>query len=202
MKARYVIFLLILPYLAQAILACTEEDPLCDPGIGGAYKLESITALHLEHGNNIFNVTSSTEIAKSSYGVLVNFKRQFTTTSMTQPSNRFSIFSSAYACSPPEDYPLDTLTDFKITALQKFDDTHEAGADISDAFEIVDADTVKTLHDYVNYFGSSLEHQRTTLTLVLKTLPNNAGPFEFKFKVSLKDGRTLEVTTTPIKLTE
>lgn len=207
MKAKLLIYFLCLPYIIEAIFACTSEEPLCNPGNrSSAYKLKAVEAVHLEHDGSKFNLVSTDRISRTDYGILVDFELEFLQTAMNGTSdsnNAFSFIPSAFACSQPlEMYPMDTLADFTISTLQKFDASHDAGADVSELFEIVDMNSVKTLDNYVSYFASSKENQKTAFALKLTALPNNDGPFEFKLEVSLKDGRKLETTTTAIELIE
>jgi len=202
MKTKYLVFLLLVPYVAEAVFACSTEEPLCDSADNGRYRLKNVTAQHVAFDGTNYNLASSNQILKSNYGMLIHFELDFNVAMMRSP-RPFSLFPSAFACSPPiGTFPLDTLTGFSITVAQKFDDTHDAGSDVSQFFEIVNAGEVKTLDQYVSYFGSTIEAQMTTFAVRLKKSPTNAGPFEFNLSVALKDGRTLDVTTSPINLVQ
>ncbi len=51
-------------------------------------------------------------------------------------SPTFDLFPSAYACSPPEPYSDEKITDIIIISNEDYDETHPAGTDLKDLFEV------------------------------------------------------------------
>lgn len=197
MKLRYAIYFFIFPCFVEMAFSC--ED--CSSGSSGLYKFKEIEADHIVINEGQYAVTTAESVSKSAYGLLVNLVMDQNVA--MKASRPFSFLPSAFACDPgPGIYPVDRFNDFKISSLQDFDESHPAGSNLSEYFEVAGIPTIKTLDEYVTYFGAEEQNQANVFYLILKTPPVGMGTFQFKLEASMKDGRKLEVTTTQIGLVE
>lgn len=76
--------------------------------------------------------SASDSVLYSNLIITLNFSGEH----YTKIKKSFDLFPSAYACSPVEPYTEERITDIVITADVDFDDTHPAGSDLKDFFEI------------------------------------------------------------------
>lgn len=70
----------------------------------------------------------------------------------TKVPKSFDLFPSAYACSPVEPYTEERITDIIITSDVDFDETHPAGSDLKDYFEVYPylSGNAATVSEYLN----------------------------------------------------
>lgn len=64
----------------------------------------------------------------------------------------FDLFSAAYACSPVEPYTEEKITNISITSDVDFDETHPAGSELRDFFEVSPylSGNVATVSEYLS----------------------------------------------------
>jgi hypothetical protein len=128
----------------------------------------------------------------------------------------FSFFQSAYAfdcaCEDDERVAKDSLKAFRIIALKDVDVDHPANSDVSEYFKVYTNDYrfFQTIDSYFGFQDASLYDRWTpgagdlvwTVDLLLMTIPDHGGTYQFKIQLVLSDGRVLEGETTPIELTK
>jgi hypothetical protein len=96
----------------------------------------------------------------------------------------FSIFSEAYACSPPIPYADEKTDSIIITSTRDFDQTHQSGHDLADLFDVAVIDRA----DDINYRMSLTDYlalhpnTKDELILFLKKAPQKTNDFIFKIQ--------------------
>ncbi len=113
-----------------------------------------------------------------------------------------SFFPSAYACECPGSilYPKDSIVSIQVFSDKDFDETHLAGADIAEFFQIREWDS-HTSSPWLTSFESYFKRPAPVfyeggfywwITCLLTATNLKSGEYEFHFVVRLSDKRTLE----------
>lgn len=195
------LFLLLFPLIAQLVISCCD----CPEPVIRYYTNKSITARHLDNRGAQVEVATSGSIPKKAYGIRLQLTREIT--ACIQKSNSLFI-SSAYAfgchCMPAlQFWAKDSIKTIKIFTLRDFDNTHFAGADLSDYFQVFTANTFTSITDYLKHPEAVL-YTETELTnstnLLLMTAPSTHTQHQFRLQMTLSDGRVLETETSTIEL--
>ncbi len=100
----------------------------------------------------------------------------------------FSLFASAYACSPAMDRARQMLNKISITSAQDFNSQYPAGTELASLFSVLDL-PFTSVADLPAGFPAP-----QTLTIFLKEQPTE-GVLNFLVTIALSDGRKFEFTS-------
>jgi hypothetical protein len=185
-------------FCSEIIIACCN----CPELYINQYKFEYLSAFNLDNsGAN--SVISASPIPRNAYGI----KLQLGLRELSmEDCSHFSLFSQANAmcCLCGSDTtitPRDTITSLKITTINKFDDNHPGGSNVTGLFKTlkqgnyVGIDSVITRPDI--YFKRT---ETEFIELYLFTPPKEVGEYSFKVDLVLSDDTHLSAVTKPVNL--
>lgn len=208
MSIRKIIFILLLPVIAEIIVSCCD----CAEVIFKNYTNESVLVKNLDNSGQDPVVSVSNSIDKDAYGIRVEVYREITAfNKKTTPTFFQSAYATSCQCPPPEQFfPIDSVMSIKIFTLNDFDLAHSADSDISDYFKVYQQYFFRTINDYLKstpngYGNSSLvlydeSELEIKVDLLLMTVPTINDQHRFKVEIILSDGRILELETPEIEL--
>lgn len=197
---KKVLFFLLFPLLAEVVVSCCNCP---DPDIKH-YTNRTASVHNLDNTGSGPVVSSSGTIAKEAYGIRVDLKRE-----LTAHTSRGVFLSQAYAydcfCEQsPQFLPKDSITALQVFTLRDFDNIHPAGSDVSTYFKAYHPYYFLTIPDLVEKWDTVLYDEsrlETKVDLMLMTPPGPNTRHQFRVRITLSDGRTLEEDTPPIELT-
>ncbi|AXY75667.1 DUF5034 domain-containing protein [Paraflavitalea soli] len=198
---KKVIFLLLLPLLAEAVVSCCN----CLEPVIQHYTNKTISVSNLDNSAQAPIISLSNTVIKKAYGIRVQLVRE----KLACLEKRQSLFiSSAYAfdcrCPPAQEYrPKDSIVSVKIYTQQAFDNTHTAGSDLSVYFKVYKPHYFTTIDDYVTKTPVVLfdsKELQPNIDFLLMTPPAMNVEHKFKIQLILSDGRILEGETPTVKL--
>lgn len=207
MKLKKVLIVLLMPAVAQIIIACCE----CGDSVSKNYSHLSMTIAHVDNAGEKPVVTTSPTVPKNAYGIKVQLQREIVA---CNKSALPTFFQSAYACSCPPPLTIlakDTITDFRIFSVYDFDTNHSSNSDVSEFFKVYNYGSYTSITGYLgsgnsmgSYYGDSFWtlHNESELeleiTLLLMTAPKINSTNKFRVQITLSDGRIIEHETTEI----
>lgn len=196
---KKILFFLFLPLLTELVLSCCD----CPETQTLHYTNKTMLLQHLDNSGSGPVVTTSGRVPKAAYGIRIDVVREKTA------AHRKTLFlPAAYAyscgCPPPlEILPRDSITAIRVFTLQDFDASHAAGSDVSGYFKSYTPYYFLSITDYLQKSRTVLLDESelsTRVDLLLMTPPALNTLHQFRVRLTLSDGRTLEQETTPIDL--
>jgi hypothetical protein len=176
------------------LISCEEINPNpCGPfdnryvstGLtASTLKIISYDSLQVKFTFDYLNEADTVSFNK--FAVSLTPKKQFYRVSALPQRHSFSIFSGAYACSPPIPYSEEKVDSIIITSTSDFDQAHKSGNDLADLFDVAVLDQSGSkyyrmgLTDYLA-LGPTTKDQ---LVLCLKKAPQKTDDFVFKIQYS------------------
>jgi hypothetical protein len=115
---------------------------------------------------------------------LMSEKKFYIATSLHQRCT-FSIFSEAYACSPPIPYSDEKVDNIIIKSNKDYDQTHISGDNLADLFEIVIVDNFNSIHNNrmsLKAFLALRPNTKDELYLLLTKAPEKTDDFIFQIQ--------------------
>jgi hypothetical protein len=209
MKLKKVVFILIMPFVAEVIIACCS----CPRDRGNVYTHDYLVVNHVDNSGIEPRSTYAEDVSKHSYGIgLVVSRNIFSMKEDYTPS----VFQAAQAsCDCPPDrgiVPADAIKTIEVFSEHDFDVDHPAQSDVSNYFRVLDSSGLMTIQDFISYGYSdgtpresrwtmwSTEDRNLTITLLLMEPPEMGTSHKFNVRIMLTDGRSLEAETTSINL--
>ena len=192
---------LIFILITVSIVSCVKDDDGCGGPFPNLFKVtgidwesglaEQITTAY-DTSYKVINIEDT--IPYNNFGIVA----KLTTELFYGSSNRFSFFPSAFACSPAEPSPADTILGINVITNQDFNEKHSKGTDVSAFFNVFtrvytdqDWGNKKLLSLYEFNRSNSLA-PRHELFLLLKGIPTSEINRSFTVKIKLK-GETLRI---------
>ena len=145
--------------------------------------------------------TSGVGVSKNSFGIRVFLNTTSKVASNT--TNNFQFIGNSYALSCKQDYLLSNkISSFKIFTLTDFDESHKAGAEVTELFNGLSKEygPYITIDEKVNEINSVLTELPEYLDVFLMTAPTEGEVFRFNIQIELYDGYIDDLTTENIIL--
>ncbi len=201
MKAKKVLFFLLLPLLCDLLISCCK----CDDSVTKHYSNDSISLINLDNTGSELIESGAEAIDKDAYGIRINLKLREIASSRLSPG---MFITSAYAtsceCPPPLEYlPKDSIVSFQVFTINDFDSGHMAGADISAYLKIYFNYNFLPIEESLSRFNSPRYYEEdfnSRIDLLLMTAPTLNVLHQFKVQITLSDGRVLEQLTPETEL--
>lgn len=198
---KKVIFLLLLPLIAEVVISCCN----CVAPLTFRYSNKAITAINLDNSGARPEESKADTIRKTAFGIRVYLEREQLACLQKKPS---LFITSAYAyscrCEPATSYiAKDTIKEVRIITTNAFDNTHPAGSEIGAYFQVFDHFTLSPLAAYVKNWSPTIFNETDLAPLkdLLLMTPPTLGPeHSFRIEFHLSDGRVLQNTTSTVKL--
>jgi hypothetical protein len=209
MNLKKVVFILILPFLAEVIIACCS----CPRERGNVYTHDYLLINHIDNSGIEPRSTYSEEVNKYSYGIgLVVSRKVFSMKDDFSPSV-FQVVQASCECPPDRGIvPADAIKTIEVFSIYDFDADHPAQSDVSDYFRVLDSGGLMTIQDFLSngYSDAAPRETRWTMwntedrnlkiTLLLMKAPEMGASHKFDVRMKLSDGRSLEAETTLVEL--
>lgn len=203
LKIRKIIFLLLFPLVAEVVVSCCDCSDYILTQL--FYTNKTITVTNLDNGGPEIKETVVPVVTKTAYGLRAVIQTEKLACIKTCPS---LFIGSAYAfkcgCGPDYQYsPKDTIISIKVFTEKDFDDSHPAGAEISDYFKVFKPYLFSDINHYlVNQENVFVGYKEIVVTfdLLLMTPPASGVQHQFRIEVGLTDGRVLTETAKEVSL--
>lgn len=201
MKINKILFLLLFPFIAEVAVSCCDcIDPLI-----GHYTNKTILVNNIDNSGSEPITATANSVPKEAFGIRTKLNRE--KIACLSPSKSFLIqtaYATSCGCPPPNQLlAKDSVTTIQIFTLNDFDTNHPANSDISDYFKIFKGTSFNTITDFINMYNTILYSEnelQLSFDALLMTPPSLNQSHNFKIKITLSDGRTLEGITTLIDL--
>lgn len=165
----------------------------CNPPPAKEYSITQYQGKTLEYTNDLTHAMADPSSKPAVAGTAIAWRRfalsvkaDVQTYSVQAP--RFSLFASAYACSPPNDGARQMLNKLSITSAQDFDANHPAGTELANLFSALDL-PFTSVADLPPGFPAP-----QALTIFLREQPTE-GIHNFLITITLDDGRKFEFSS-------
>ncbi|MEO0733278.1 MAG: DUF5034 domain-containing protein [Bacteroidota bacterium] len=200
MKYRKVLFILALPFLLEALVACCDclETTFFD------YSNCAITVENLDNAGVEPVITNAASVARAAYGLRVRVERR---EPLCHQPWQPKILPTAYAfscdCPPEEAFSArDSIVAIHVIARTALTPGGADDEDVTDRFRIFNGQFV-TVADFIPTWPKqlfSLEFDPAHFDLLLLDPPVAPSTNQFTVVIDLSDGRRLSSTATPIEL--
>ncbi len=209
MKTRKVLFLLILPFVAEFIIAC------CNCNLDTQYGYFSncnINISELDNSGEKAVVTTSNTIPKEAFGIRISIDRVDNTCYFNStPSFLYSAFATSCDCPPEFEYlAKDSIVDIEIITTNSYNTivngvstSHNAGSDISKFFYAYSNYEYIEISKYIKNMNYGIKNniiEQYTFDLLLMSPPEVTSQHQFIVNIELSDGRVLSEQTNLITL--
>ena len=199
---KKVVFLLLFPLLAEVVVSCCN----CVEPVIQRYTNKTISVTNLNNSGAAPESTNADTVVKRAFGIRVLLERERLACLEKKMPSLF--MQSAYAfscgCEPALQYlPKDSIESISIYTLNEFDNSHAAGADVSDYFKVYGDYHFRTIENYVKNTSPTLfndQDLKPQIDFLLMTAPAVSGEHRFRVQIKLSDGRILQSESSPIKL--
>lgn len=198
---KKVIFLLLFPLVAEVVVSCCN----CVEPVIQRYTNKTISTSNLNNSGAAPEPTNADTVAKRAFGIRVLLEREKLACLQKKPS---LFIQSAYAfkcaCEPALQYlPKDSIESIHIYTVNGFDNSHAAGADVSDYFKVYSDFHFRSIDNYVKNTSPTLfndQELKPRIDFLLMTPPAITGEHRFRIQIRLSDGRILQSESSTIKL--
>jgi hypothetical protein len=197
MKSIKFSFFASLLFLSGAAMTCREECTGPTREIKHSVKRMSVRNLD-NRGRKPIPASSDSGVVKTAYGISLSIE------------NEEVIFGPDTAFLPPSCgdlyIPLDTVANVQITTVHALSAAVQAGDDVTGLFRILYpngekyGDVQAAIRSHGNGYGFENSVLLRKYTLLLMQAPESAGPQQFRIRLDLTDGRTIEAITEKINL--
>ncbi|MEM1003530.1 MAG: DUF5034 domain-containing protein [Bacteroidota bacterium] len=201
MKIKKVLIVLSIPFAVNFFIACCDclEVNLIN------FTHCSISLENLDNSGATAQVDSSGQILRTAYGLRVSVQRSENICVRSSPT---LFVHSAYAydchCPPPEKFTsLDSIVSINIKTLNEFDDTHPAGTNINDYFNILwfrDYMPLESFNFGLIYLPVDPINEDWMADIMLLVPPPERGTHQFEVAIELSDGRILNAKAPIVEL--
>ncbi|MDR6807499.1 hypothetical protein J2Y45_004699 [Dyadobacter sp. BE34] len=196
MKKKISLIFLI-AFTTQLIIACCD----CHEPYKNEYKFEYLSAFNLDN-SEANSVISESPIPRNAYGI----KLQLGLRELSLDRNHFSLFSQANAmcCLCGADTtitPRDTITSLKITTINRFDDNHLKGSDVTELFKVLRHGNYVGIDSIIAHPDIYFKRTETEfIELYLFTPPREADEYSFKVDLAISNDTHLSAQTSAVNL--
>lgn len=198
MNLRKVLIILLIPLLAELMVACCD----CEEPYSNFYSHVLLNISNLDYSGAQLVISSDGRVPAAAYGIRLQIARQQNDQPLAMLSSPVFI-SRAHAiscdCPPPlEILPLDSITDIRIITLEDFDDAYPAMSDVSDLFRVFQHFNYLILDQFLEQTTWTLYYDQDyllELNCLLMQPPTRKGHHRFRVQLLLSDGRILEQET-------
>jgi hypothetical protein len=185
-------------FCTQIIIACCD----CPELYVNQYKFEYLSAFNLDN-SEANSVISESAIPRNAYGI----KLQLGLRELSlENRSHFSLFSQANAmcCLCGSDTtitPRDTITSLTITTINRFDDSHPEGSNVTELFKVLKQGNYVGIDSVITQPAIYFKRTETEfIELYLFTPPKEVGGYSFKVDLVLSDETHLSAVTKPVNL--
>ncbi len=199
MKLKSILLLLVSPLLMEVLIACCT----CNGPDTYYFKYGKFSIFNIDNRGRDPLESSESELAKTAYGIRLKFST-IKTFALLQINPHFLPAALAMGCVCPPPYSSnERIKSLKIISVNDFDESHRAGADVSEYFKIFQygsyASIATVVIDDLMYFGNFDADKNISWDLLLMTAPTNTET-QFQIEIEFINGRTLKETTSVVKL--
>ncbi len=148
--------------------------------------------------------TTSNGVSKNAYGIRVFLSTSINSSGFVYNTiNNLKLIDNSYALGCKQHYSLtNMIKSFKIFTLNDFDDSHKAGADVTEYFNGLNKEygPYITIQQKINEINSLLTDLPEYFDIFLMKPPTENGFFRFKIMIELNDGYIEDLKTENIIL--
>ena len=196
MKKLFLILITILGMGSFWLLSCSKSTPPnpCGPFVNrfistglslNTLKILSYDSTYPRYNFDTLRISDTVVFNKLAIQLIP--KMSFYIALFQHKGYTFSLFNSAFACSPPIPYSDEQNDYIIITSTKDFDQSHKSGSNLQDLFDVAILDKYKRIYYYrmsLKDYLATRPNTKDELILFLNKGPEESVEFSFKIEYS------------------